>query len=331
MDKKSFEKRGLFLRQILFKYSIWFILIGVYLVFYAFTPKFLSFTNVMNILYHGSVLGVVAIGESICLLTGKFDLSVGSVVALSGAVAAWLMVTNQAAAANIGLHPILAIIAVLAVGVVAGYFNGFFVGKIGMNPLLTTLSSMFIFRGLALVITSGHTLYGLPSLYCVWGRGRVGPMPIAIIIMLLLYFFFYFVLSKKKIGRHIYAVGGNPVAARECGIRVEKVIILAYVLSGFLAAVGGVLSSGRLGAAHSRSGEGLELQAIASAVIGGISLSGGRGSLIGTIGGVLVISAIDSGLVLLNVPSFWVQAVTGVVIFLAIFVDTVKTKYFKVD
>ncbi len=323
--------RKVLLRRLIFRHSIWFILVAVYLVFHALTGKFLSPTNLLNIIYHGSVLGVVAIGESICLLTGKFDLSVGSIVALTGSVAAWLMVTGQAGASGLGLHPVLSILAVLAVGIGAGLFNGFFVGKIGMNPMLTTLSTMFIFRGLALVVTSGQTLYGLPPLYCIWGRGRLGPIPIAIIVMFVLYLLFYFILTKKKVGRHIYAVGGNPTAARECGIRVERIIIYAYLLSGLLAAVAGILSSGRLGAAHSRAGEGLELQAIAAAVIGGISLSGGRGSLIGTIGGVLVLSAIDSGLVLLNVPSFWVQAVTGMVIFIAIFIDTIKTKFYRVD
>ncbi len=325
------SRRKVLLKDFIFKYSIWFILVAVYLVFHALTGKFLSSTNLLNIIYHGSVLGVVAIGESICLLTGKFDLSVGSIVALIGSIAAWLMVTDQPGASGLGLHPVFAVLAILAVGIGLGFFNGFFVGKIGMNPMLTTLSTMFVFRGLALVVTSGQTLYGLPTLYCVWGRGKLGPIPIAIIIMLLLYLLFYFILKNKKIGRHIYAVGGNPTAARECGIRVERTIIYAYLLSGLLAAVAGILSSGRLGAAHSRAGEGLELQAIAAAVIGGISLSGGRGSIIGTIGGVLVLSAIDSGLVLLKVPSFWVQAVTGMIIFIAIFVDTIKTKFYRVD
>jgi len=265
------------------------------------------------------------------LLTGKFDLSVGSIVALTGAIAAWLMVTGQPAASGWGVHPAIAIAVVLAVGMGAGYFNGFFIGKIGMNPLLTTLATMFAFRGLALVVTSGQTLYGLPKLYRFWGGGAIGSVPVAIIMMGILYFIFYFILTKKKFGRHVYAAGGNALTARECGINVNRIIITVYILSGLLAAVGGILSSGRLNAAHSRAGIGLELEVIAAAVIGGISLRGGRGSLIGTIGGMLVLSSIDSGLILLDVPSFWIQTTTGLVIFLAILIDTVKVRFFRVE
>jgi len=322
-----FEK----IKNVFLKSSIWFILFFMFLIFYVLTDKFLTISNLINILFHGSVLGVIAIGGSICLLTGKFDLSVGSIAALTGSVAGWLMIVNQPAASGYGLHPVFAIPLVLMVGIGIGAFNGFFVGKLDMNPLLTTLASMFIFRGLALVVTSGHTLYGFPRWYSIWGGGRVGFLPNAIIIMGILYVVFHFILKKKRFGRHIYAVGGNPLAAKECGIRTERVVLYAYILSGFLASVGGVLSSGRLNAAHSRAGEGLELQAIAAAVIGGISLKGGRGSILGTIAGVLVLTTVNTGLVLLGVPSFWVQAVSGMVIFAAIFFDTIKSKFFRLD
>jgi len=326
----SVPKRQKF-KKILLKHSIWFVLIGVDTVFFLLTDRFFTTTNLLNIIFHGTVLGVVAIGESTCLLTGKFDLSVGSIVALTSAVAAWLMVTGQPAASGWGVHPGIAILIALGVGMGAGYFNGFFIGKIGMNPLLTTLATMFAFRGLALIVTSGQTLYGLPQLYRFWGGGAIGPIPVAVIVMGILYFIFYFILTKKKFGRHVYAVGGNPLAARECAINVDRVIISAYILSGLLAAIGGILLSGRLNAAHSRAGMGLELEVIAAAVIGGISLRGGRGSLIGTIAGMLVLSSIDSGLVLLDVPAFWVRFTTGMVIFLAILIDTIKAKFFRIE
>jgi len=313
------------------KGSTWFIFIGAFLIFSALNRKFFSFSNLMNILFHGAPLGVMAIGESICLLSGKFDLSVGSIAALCGSVAGWLMVTGQPAASGLGVHPMFAIPIVLLVGVTAGLLNGLCVGKLDMNPLLTTLATMFTLRGLAIVVTSGHTLYGFPTWYRVWGGGSIGFIPIAVIIMVSLYLVFYFVLTKRKFGRHIYAVGGNAFAARACGIRVDKVILAAYVLSGLLAATAGILSSGRLNAAHSRGGEGMELQAVAAAVIGGISLRGGRGSLINTIAGVLTLTTIDSGLVILGVPAFWVQAVSGIVIFIAILFDTIKTRLMRIE
>lgn len=319
------------LREILLRGSIWFILVGVFLVFSAFTSKFFTFSNLINILFHGAPLGVMAIGESICLLCGKFDLSVGSIAALCGSIAGWLMVTGQPAASGLGLHPALAIPVILLVGILAGLFNGVCVGKLEMNPLLTTLATMFTFRGLALIVTSGHTLYGFPKWYRFWGGSSVGFLPIAVIIMVCLYLVFHFILAKKRFGRHVYATGGNAFAAEACGVRVDRVIVMAYILSGLLAATAGILSSGRLNAAHSRGGEGMELQAVAAAVIGGISLRGGRGSLINTIAGVLTLTTIDSGLVILGVPSFWVQAVSGIVIFIAILFDTIKTRLMRTE
>ena len=154
----------------------------------------------------------------------------------------------------------------------------------------------------------------------------MGPVPVAVIIMLGLLLVFHFVLKHRLIGRHIYIVGGNSGAARACGIRVMRVEIFAFVMSGLLAAVGGILLSGRLNSAQTTSGTGMELDVIAAAVIGGISLAGGRGKLINAIAGVLVVQSIASGLVLLDVEAFWIRCTTGIIIFLAILIDTQKTK-----
>ncbi|MCD6318627.1 ABC transporter permease [Candidatus Aerophobetes bacterium] len=313
-------------RIIVLDYSIWIILFGIVMILSSLTSRFLTTVNLMNILLHSSILGVVVIGESICLLSGKFDLSVGSTVGLSGALAAWLMVTGQPAASGWALHPIPAILIVLLVGIGIGLFNGFFIAKVGMNPLLTTLASMIFLRGMALIVTSGESLYNFPPSYQFLGGGTIGPVPTAVVIMLALYIIFHFILNCKKIGRHIYIVGGNPEAARACGISVEKVVMLAFMMSGFLAAVGGILLSSRLNSAQTISGSGMELDAIAASVIGGISLQGGRGILLNTIAGVLVIESIRTGLVLLDVPAFWIRCTMGFVIFLAILMDTLKVK-----
>jgi ribose transport system permease protein len=197
---------------------------------------------------------------------------------------------------------------------------------VGMNPLLTTLATMIVLRGLALIVTSGESLHGFPDAYRFLGGGSLGPVPVAVLIMLLLFLIFHFVLKHRLIGRHIYIVGGNAGSARACGVRVTRVEIFAFVMSGLLAAVGGILLSGRLNSAQTTSGTGMELDVIAAAVIGGISLAGGRGKLINAIAGVLVVQCIGSGLILLDVPAFWIRCTTGVIIFLAILIDTLKTK-----
>jgi len=323
IEKEKLKNIG---RIIVLDYSIWIVLFGIMMSLSLLTSRFLTSVNLMNILLHSSILGVVVIGESICLLSGKFDLSVGSTVGLTGALAAWLMVTGQPAASGWALHPLPATLIVLLVGIGIGLFNGFFIAKVGMNPLLTTLATMIFLRGMALIVTSGESLYNFPYSYRFLGGGAIGPIPTAVIIMLTLYALFYFILNHKKIGRHIYIVGGNPEAARACGINVEKVIIFAFMMGGLLAAVGGILLSGRLNSAQTISGTGMELEAIAASVIGGISLKGGRGILLNTIAGVLVIKSITSGLVLLDVPAFWIRCTTGLIIFLAILMDTLKAR-----
>ena len=313
-------------KVIVLDYSIWLLLVAIVAVFSSLTDSFLTPINLSNIMLHSAVLGVVVIGESLCLLCGKFDLSVGSTVGLTGALAAWLMVSGQPAASGWELHPAIAIPIVLMVGMAVGLFNGFFIAKVGMNPLLTTLATMIVLRGLALIVTSGESLYEFPDAYRFLGGGSLGPVPMAVVIMLLLFLVFHFVLKHRLVGRHIYIVGGNAGAARACGIRVTRVEIFAFVMSGLLAAVGGILLSGRLNSAQTTSGTGMELEVIAAAVIGGISLAGGRGKLVNAIAGVLVVQCIASGLILLDVEAFWIRCTTGIIIFLAILIDTLKTK-----
>lgn len=313
-------------KVIVLDYSIWLLLVAIVTVFSSLTDSFLTPINLSNILLHSAVLGVVVIGESICLLSGKFDLSVGSTVGLTGALAAWLMVSGQPAASGWELHPVVAIPIVLMVGMAVGLFNGFFIAKVGMNPLLTTLATMIVLRGLALIVTSGESLYDFPDAYRFLGGGNLGPVPVAVIIMLLLFLVFHFVLKHRLVGRHIYIVGGNAGAARACGIRVTRVEIFAFVMSGLLAAVGGILLSGRLNSAQTTSGTGMELEVIAAAVIGGISLAGGRGKLVNAIAGVLVVQCIASGLILMDVEAFWIRCTTGIIIFVAILIDTLKSK-----
>ena len=324
-DRKRRMKR--LRRAIVLDYSIWVILVLVVVVLSLLTDSFLSTINLSNIMVHSAVLGVIVIGESLCLLVGKFDLSIGSTVALSGAVAAWLMVSGETQpTSGLEMHPALAIPIVLAVGASVGLFNGFFIAKVGMNPLLTTLATMMAVRGLAQVVTSGESLYGFPDAYRFFGKDSIAGFPVSVAVMLGLLVIFFLVLRHMRIGRHIYIVGGNPGAARACGIPVARVEMFAFMMSGLLAAAGGILLSGRLNSAQTNAATGMELEAISAAVIGGISLAGGRGKLLNVIAGVLVIKCIASGMVLLDVPAFWILFTTGFIIFAAILIDTLKTR-----
>ena len=312
-------------RALVLEYSIWVILAVVVLVFWALTPRFLTQDNLSNILIYSTVLGIIAIGESLCLLCGKFDLSVGSTVGLTGATAAWLM-AGSANASGWMLSPAVAIPMVLAVGVLIGLFNGYFIAKLGMNPLLTTLATMIVLRGLTQIVTQGQTIGDFPASYRWLSDGQLLGLPVPIVIVAALFALFAFLLHYKPIGRHIYIVGGNAGAARACGINVSRVEIFAFVMSGLLAAVAGILLAARTNSAQTTAGETYELDAISAAVIAGISLTGGRGKLLNVIAGVLVIQCIATGLDLLDVPSFWVMFATGAIIFVAILLDTLKTR-----
>ncbi len=274
------------------------------------SDRFLTPSNLLNVLRQATINGVIAVGMTYVILTAGIDLSVGSVVALSTVVAASLM--------QGGLPVPLGMLAGLGIGTVLGLINGLVIARARIPPFVVTLGMMTVARGLALTFTEGKPITGLPEAFKFIGAGFVGPIPMPIIIFLVVFGVGYFVLARTVFGASVYELGDNPVAARLAGIRTTRVTTMVYVISGFLAALAGQILVARLNSAQPTAGAGFEFDAIAAVVVGGTSFAGGDGSLFGTLIGVLIIQVLNNGLNLLNVSSLWEGVVKGVVIALAL-------------
>ncbi len=293
-----------------------FVLISLYLA--VTTPTFLTTANVLSILLATSLIGLVAVGETFVIVTSGIDLSVGSVVAFTGVMAGLTLQAHW---------PVpIAMLVGIGTGVICGIFNAFAITMLGMAPFIVTLALLAMARGLAFIVTGGNTVFGFPDNFDNIGGGNLGPMPIAALITLGTFLVASIVLSRTVFGAEIYAVGGNREAARLAGIPVGRTLAGVYIISGALAGLGGVVLAGRLDSAQPIAAEGLELNAIAAVVIGGASLFGGKGSMLGTLLGVLIIGLINNGLTLKNVQPFWVQFIQGAVIFGAVLIDSLNQK-----
>ncbi|MBM7583729.1 ribose transport system permease protein [Bacillus pakistanensis] len=281
-------------------------------------PSFLAPLNLLNLLRQVAINALIAYGMTFVILTGGIDLSVGSILALSSALMAGMMTT--------GVDPILAIIIGVALGGIMGGVNGVLVTKGKMAPFIATLATMTIFRGLTLVYTDGNPITGLGDSYLfqLFGRGYFLGIPVPAITMILAFAILWFILHKTPFGRKTYAIGGNEKAAIISGIKVTKVKIMIYSLAGILSALAGAILTSRLNSAQPTAGTSYELDAIAAVVLGGTSLSGGRGLIFGTLIGALIIGTLNNGLNLLGVSSFFQMVVKGIVILIAVLIDRKK-------
>ncbi|KKI92712.1 ribose ABC transporter permease [Bacillus sp. SA1-12] len=279
-------------------------------------PNFLDTANMLNVLKQVSIIAILAAGMTIVILTGGIDLSVGSTVALSGVIS--VMVSAA------GVNPILAMLSGAAVGYAVGLINGFFTAKTKLPSFIVTLGSFTYVRGLAYVISGGYPIVLQNETFKFIGGGAIFGVPTPIYIMLLVYGVMFFVLKYTMFGRHIYAIGGNEEAARLTGIRVEKTLINVYSISGLLAGLGGVVLAGRLYSGQPTAGQMYELDAIAAVILGGTSLTGGKGRIQGTIIGVLIMGVISNGLTLMDVNYYWQLVVKGGVIVAAVLLDRLR-------
>lgn len=293
-------------------------LVLVSVVLSVMTPNFLTASNLTNIVTQSAVVGIAAIGATFVIITSGIDLSVGSNIALSGLVGAIVAQTTGSGLLGIAL--------VVLVAIVVGAFNGASVAWLGLAPFIVTLAVMGMARGLTLQISQGQSVYGLPESLNWLGASAIFDIKTSALVTLLLFIVAHFVLSQTTFGHQIYAVGGNAEAARLSGINVKRVIFAAYVIAGLTAGVAAIILLGRLDSATPNAAIGTELQVIAAVVIGGTSLFGGKGSMIGTLIGVLLIGVINNGLTLLNVSAFWVQFVQGALIFLAVLLDSFNSR-----
>jgi simple sugar transport system permease protein len=317
---------------------IWLILVGVILFFATQTDRFLTPNNLRNILVAASVLGLLVIGQTFVLITGNFDLSAESTLGLAALLGLWLIVPAGAPTrgGGLGLNPYVSILAVLLGGALIGWTIGLLITVFKMNNFIVTLAMLIIVRGIILRINNGQSVttgtiagaktfnhLGHDNLFSLPWLGRV---PVSVVVLLVMYGVAYVVLQHRPFGRELYAIGGNRAAALASGINPDRLVVIVYVISGVMAAFAGWMQAGRLGSVQQNLGSGMIFNVFAAAVIGGISLQGGRGSIIGALGGVLLLSTINAGLNLMQVSVFWIQSIQGFVILVAMFIDAQKVR-----
>lgn len=293
-------------------------LIILVIVVTVLNPTFLEPLNILNLLRQVAINALIAFGMTFVILTGGIDLSVGSTLALSSAIMASLLVG--------GAPPLIAIMIGCLLGAGLGAMNGVMITKGKMAPFIATLATMTIYRGLTMVFTEGNPITGLGDslLFQMFGRGYFLGIPVPAITMAIMFALLWVLLNKTSFGRKTYAIGGNEKASIISGIKVQRIKILVYSLAGFLAALSGAILTSRLDSAQPTAGSSYELDAIAAVVLGGTSLSGGRGRIVGTLVGALIIGTLNNGLNLLGVSSFYQAVVKGIVIVIAVLMDRKK-------
>ena len=290
------------------------------------TDKFFTADNGLNVLRQIAVNICISTGMTLIVLTAGIDLSVGSVLALCGAVTAGLLKNGiEIPSSNlfIGFTLLGAIAGGIILGALLGWFNGFTITKFRVPPFVATLAMLTIARGVTMLYTKGHPISNLGKDFAFIGSGSLIGIPVPVWIAIAVVLFAAFLTQQTKMGRYIYAIGGNEQAAKLSGINIVKVKMSVYAIAGALAALGGIIVTARLDSAQPNAGTSYELDAIAAVVIGGTSLSGGKGSVWGTVMGAIIIGVLNNGLVLLNVSPFWQQVVKGAVILLAVIIDKI--------
>jgi len=301
------------------RYGSAIVLVALALFFAAQNERFLSARNISNILTEVSIYGVIAVGMTFVILTRGVDLAVGSLVGFSGIVAA---VASTSFATPDSAAWLVALVVALATGAAVGLVHGKAVTWLAVPPFIVTLGGLTVWRGATLMVNDGAPVSGLDASFRWWGSGEVLGVPVPVIVFAAVALAGYVVLRHTRYGRHVYAVGGNPEAARLAGLDVKGILSSVYVLIGVLSGLAGFLLSARLGSAEAVAGSGYELRVIASVVIGGASLFGGLGGIGGTVIGALLIGVLTNGLVVMNVSAYLQQVVIGVIIVAAVAFDT---------
>lgn len=293
------------------------------------SDRFLTPDNAWNVMRQISVNMIISVGMTLVILTGGIDLSVGSILALAGAVTAG-MLKFGAEFTNlniyVGFSLFGALLGGILIGTLLGWFNGFTITKFKVPPFVATLAMLTIARGLTMLWTGGFPITGLGNKMAFIGTGWFLGIPMPVWISAVVVLIAVILTNRTKLGRYIYAIGGNETAAKLSGLKIKKIKMIVYAIAGALSAVGGIIVTSRLDSAQPNAGVSFELDAIAAVVIGGTSLSGGKGTIMGTVQGVLIIGILNNGLVLLNVSPFWQQVIKGFVILLAVVIEKFGSK-----
>lgn len=307
IGKKSFREFGVLM-----------VLIGIVAVLSIVTPSFIRPQNIINIIRQMTEIGIMAIGMTMVIVCAEIDLSIGSIYGASAMVAA-LMIKD-------GISPVIALVAAIAFGAAIGFINGFLSTKAKMPAFIVTLGTMQIFRSIAYAVSGGRSIGAFSKKATeswVFGiGGNIGPIPVQIIIMLALYIITYVIMKKTKFGFDVYATGGNKRAARLAGINTDRSKIICFVVMGVLAAFAGIISIAYLKSVPTTAGSGREMDVIAAVILGGTSMNGGRGSILGAFLGAAIMAVVKNGMVLLSVPAFWQSGFIGIIIIAAVLMDT---------
>ena len=313
------EKLGMLKRILRKREFAVFLALLILCVFLAIrSPVFLTVLNTMNVLRQISAVGILVVGQTIVLIAGGLDLSVGSGIALTGAIMASLTL--------LGVPPVLVLLLTLIAGMLLYSINGFLVTRVRINPFIATLGMLSVYRGVTLLLSGGIPIRMVHESLEIIGKGFLfGIVPIPAVIMIIVAIIGHIFLKYTTYGRNFFAVGNSEIAARYSGIRTKNVVLMAYVTMGLLVAVSGMVSTATLSAAEPLAGQGRELDVIAAAVIGGVSLKGGEGSILGAILGAALMGVLRNGFILLSVPGYWQIVSVGVVIIFAVALDSLRT------
>lgn len=280
---------------------------------------FLTQYNIGIVIRQVSFVAIVALGETLVLLVGGIDLSVGHIAGLCGILGSLLMTSTT-------IDPYICTVMTLFTGLLLGAISGVFIAKVRLNPFIVTLAMGEVYAGVILVITKGYPVLGLPKKFTVLGQGMIGPVPVPVIIMLIITVILTYVLKNSPFGRNIYAIGGNQFAARLVGIPVEKIKVSVYAISGMLAGLAGMLFASRVNAGQPTIGAGWLMPTITAAIIGGTSLSGGEGTILGTILGAVFMGVLANGIVLLGISAYWERVIIGSVVMVAVVIDILRSR-----
>jgi simple sugar transport system permease protein/ribose transport system permease protein len=300
---------------------IWMLLVVLFIINTIWVPKFFTYQNISNIFYNASILGLLILAQGLILMVGQIDLSVETILAFSPGVV--MVVANNLFPE---VNSFILIIMTLIVGMIVGIFNGILITKLNVNSLLETLSANIVLRGLVLILVPLSLININPGYAYAGGAKIASVIPVAVLIFLGTYFIFGIIVHKTSFGRFLVSTGGNPRASYIAGVNIDRITISVFALVGLISALAGVLTVGKMGAVTSTMGIGLSIMSIAGAILGGVNLSGGRGTIFGVLGGALVLSVFDNFLNLLAVNVYLVSIIKGLLILGAIILDSIKNK-----
>jgi ribose transport system permease protein len=317
-EERVAARRGVDLARWWDRVGILAVLVALVVLMVVIAPNFASVSNLLNIARSISINAILAAGMTLVILTAGIDLSVGSILAVAG--------VGSVLAAGSGMPAWLAVLAGVGAGCLAGALNGVLTAYLGLAAFIVTLGTMTALRGLAYTMTDGQPIVDNGLAFRDLGNGYLAGIPVPVVVMLVVYAAIWFLLERTRFGRQVYAVGGNPEAARLAGINVRRVLTSVYVIAGGCAGLAGVVFAARVVSAQPTAGTGYELDAIAAVVLGGTSLAGGRGRLYGTLVGSVILGVLSTGLILLNVQFFTQLLIKGAVIVLAIAIDGLKQR-----